>query len=82
MGEDVLVTVTSFYLSLEETGTVVGVDAVSVGDEEDNITSLIGHDVLEHLLPVADGMITIRSPVTLSLGCSSKDIVRSVSERT
>jgi len=65
MGELEFVAVAAVHLTLEQAGAIVCVDAVTVGDEEDDVASLVGGDVLELLLQVAYPLVALGAPVAL-----------------
>lgn len=65
MGELEFISVAAVHLALEQAGAIVRVYAIAVGDEEDDIASLIGGDILELLFEVADPLVSLSAPVAL-----------------
>lgn len=78
MGELELVSVAAVHLALVQTSAVVGVDAISIGDEEDNVAGLVGVDVLVLLPKVADPLVAFGAPVALSIQVTNRNDARYV----
>lgn len=67
VGEHELIAVAALQLALVQASAVVGVDAVAVSQEEDDIAGLVGVDVLELLPNVADLLVAFGAPVSLQV---------------
>lgn len=76
MGKSELIAVATLHLTLEETGAVVGVDPVAVGHEENDVAGFVRRDVLVLLLAVADGLVSLGTPVALQEVPSIREVVR------